>query len=222
MNFFTTVFVLGTASLGVCAVSDPIDHDFTKTNNPVGDDFLNLVKDVPLNEYPMVMAHDAATVYEQFKYFGIDKMGGTFNHINTMIHTQKSAGKKLSDLLNCGATALDLRVRKRNGKYLYEHGSVEIPLDFEEGIKDIIDWANKNPKELVYLKIKANNLDNGGNAQLKTELRDKLVALGVEHYVWNTASCGIMHNTYEWFLDNSKITTANALGAIFVDFNGYF
>jgi hypothetical protein len=96
------------------------------------------MKDVtttPLNEWPMIMVHDAATTY-----LG----GGVFHPINNWAKTQPSGGP--SALMDCGARSFDWRPAVINGKIQMHHASINVPTDMSKALDDMVSWANAKGK----------------------------------------------------------------------------
>lgn len=86
----------------------------------------------PLNEWPMIMAHDAATTY-------LHEGSG----IAQWAKTQVDGGT--ASLLSCGARAFDWRPKLlENGSLVMHHGGVQISYDMRTAVQDIILWLQKN------------------------------------------------------------------------------
>jgi len=94
--------------------------------------------DIKFKDYGFVMAHDAATGMLEPHYSAVYK------------YAQTQRGN-LSEQLNCGARALDLRVMLIDGKLEFYHGQVKIDYGLQRGLNDITEWLKKNPHELVVL-----------------------------------------------------------------------
>jgi hypothetical protein len=115
----------------------------------------------PVNEWPLVMAHDAATTYSS---------PGVVD--NLAVITQPQGG--FQKLLDCGARALDLRVKYGvyassllnkipkwlqpihiNTKMLmFHHGVIDIPKPVSAGLNDVVEWASKHQNgalDMVFL-----------------------------------------------------------------------
>jgi hypothetical protein len=100
-----------------------------------------------LNQAPFVFAHNAATGYLQVP---TDFSGAAEGY------TKNQEGN-FTDLLNCGARALDLEFVLNAGQVLFGHGAVLIPdLSIGDGIQEVVDWTrNVAPEELILLSIEA-------------------------------------------------------------------
>eukprot|EP00405_Crypthecodinium_cohnii_P026012 CAMPEP_0206488706 /NCGR_PEP_ID=MMETSP0324_2-20121206/42618_1 /ASSEMBLY_ACC=CAM_ASM_000836 /TAXON_ID=2866 /ORGANISM="Crypthecodinium cohnii, Strain Seligo" /LENGTH=332 /DNA_ID=CAMNT_0053967873 /DNA_START=20 /DNA_END=1018 /DNA_ORIENTATION=- len=98
---------------------------------------------VPLNEWPMIMTHDAGTGYFS---------GGTcslLHPVNDWAQTQPTGG--FANQLDCGARALDLRMYVESGQLEMHHASVHIDKKFSDALTEVKAWVSQNPNELVLL-----------------------------------------------------------------------
>lgn len=108
-----------------------------------------------LAQTPMLMAHNAATIYIP--------EGSFFQPTNLYIKNQdKDSDDKstrgigvFSDLLNCGARALEIEINIPDDPELpvgFQHGSFGIAgITLQAGLTDIKSWSDKYPQELVLL-----------------------------------------------------------------------
>jgi len=87
-----------------------------------------------LNEWPMIMAHDAATTYLK---------GGLFHQINDWAKTQADGGAK--GMLDCGARAFDWRPEvQSDGTVKMHHGSVTIDHEMGASLDEMVQWAGSH------------------------------------------------------------------------------
>eukprot|EP00300_Choanocystis_sp_HF-7_P043183 c9778_g1_i1.p1 GENE.c9778_g1_i1~~c9778_g1_i1.p1 ORF type:complete len:361 (+),score=62.58 c9778_g1_i1:163-1245(+) len=106
-------------------------------------------ENIPLNQYAMIMSHDAATGYLK---------GGLLHPVNNWAKTQggaKDATQAISlfDQLECGTRAFDLRPEVFDGFLGMHHGSVFINHSFSVSVQEIISWLAGHPDELVVVDI---------------------------------------------------------------------
>ena len=98
-----------------------------------------------LNQWPMIMSHDAATTYLSSGIF------------NDWIKTQPSGGA--SGLLDCGARALDWRpALQKDGSLFMHHNFVVIKHKMKDAMDEMIEWAGRNKNgasDLVFLGVTA-------------------------------------------------------------------
>lgn len=98
-----------------------------------------------LNEWPMIMAHDAATSYLQ---------GGLLHQVNNWAKTQADGGAK--GMLDCGARGFDWRPSVHDdGTVVMHHGEVIIHHEMGQALDEMVAWceANPAPEDLVVLGI---------------------------------------------------------------------
>uniref|UniRef100_A0A7S4LQC2 Uncharacterized protein n=1 Tax=Oxyrrhis marina TaxID=2969 RepID=A0A7S4LQC2_OXYMA len=94
--------------------------------------------DTLLNEWPMLMTHDAASGY----------LLSELDPVYLWTVTQPRDPKALSKQLQCGARAFDLRPQvDGSGKLVFHHGSVKIEQDADKALQEIVAFANTNPAE---------------------------------------------------------------------------
>jgi len=97
----------------------------------------------PLNQWPMIITHDAATGY--FKH-------GTCNkerQVNDWAETQPKG--TFASQLDCGARALDLRMYVEDGVLKMHHASIEVAEEFSTALTHVMSWTAAHPQELVVL-----------------------------------------------------------------------
>jgi hypothetical protein len=124
-----------------------------------------------LTQYPMLMAHDAATAYAGY---AVGQLSGTycyqfktqaFSYSAPFMGRAGQAPSGLTSLLDCGARALDLRLTKGGpcadkgiGQVCMHHSKLNIEdQTFESELQTVVDWAANNPTELVLLKLVPDN-----------------------------------------------------------------
>eukprot|EP00656_Telonema_subtile_P050185 TRINITY_DN6435_c0_g1_i1.p1 TRINITY_DN6435_c0_g1~~TRINITY_DN6435_c0_g1_i1.p1 ORF type:complete len:339 (+),score=82.65 TRINITY_DN6435_c0_g1_i1:142-1158(+) len=99
-----------------------------------------------LNEWPMLMVHDAATTYLK---------GGLLHQVNNWAKTQPDGGAKGE--LNCGARAFDWRpALQSDGTMKMHHGSVVVDHPMSDALDEMVSWCGANgtdPMDLVVLGI---------------------------------------------------------------------
>lgn len=83
-----------------------------------------------MNEWPMIMCHDAATTYLP---------GGVLHPVNNWAKTQPDGGT--SGLLDCGARAFDWRPSLKDGSLVMHHGGVTVDHPMKDAMLEIINWA---------------------------------------------------------------------------------
>lgn len=102
--------------------------------------------ETPLNEYPMIMAHDAATTYLE---------GGTFHPINKWTKTQPDGGLKA--LLDCGARSFDWRPKvNSDGTLIMHHGVVDVHVPMKDAVEETLSWiksTNASHENFVHFEI---------------------------------------------------------------------
>jgi len=99
-----------------------------------------------LNEWPMIMVHDAATTYLE---------GGFFHQINNWAKTQPDGGTRGE--LNCGARAFDWRPSvQSDGTVKMHHGDITVDHPMADSLDEMVSWCAANgtdPADLVVLGI---------------------------------------------------------------------
>jgi len=100
-----------------------------------------------LNEWPMIMVHDAATTYL--------REGHLLNKtVLDWTITQQPVGT--GGELRCGARGFDWRpTLQPSGELVMHHGSVTINYPMESAIDEIVSWCanNTQPEDLVVLGV---------------------------------------------------------------------
>ena len=82
-----------------------------------------------VNEWPIIMAHDAATSYLK---------GGLLHQINNWAKTQQDGGPL--GMLECGARAFDWRPKLKKGSLIMHHGSIDVNLPMGSALDDMVKW----------------------------------------------------------------------------------
>lgn len=114
-----------------------------------------------LNEYPLIMSHDAATGYM------------ARDHIVAKWAMTQSVG--LVEQLNCGSRGFDYRPYLHEGILFAHHGGVKIAKPMKDSVLDVMSWCHENPQEFVLFY--ANSCDGDEGCQQATI--DLLRSLGV-------------------------------------------
>lgn len=110
-----------------------------------------------LNEWPMIMAHDAATTYLK---------GGFFHQINDWTKTQQDGGA--AGLLQCGTRSFDWRPRvKSDGSVVMHHGDITVDHPMSDSLDEMVRWCQQNTavEDLVVLGV--THVDGDLSAVLK-------------------------------------------------------
>eukprot|EP00466_Bigelowiella_natans_P004552 jgi/Bigna1/42626/e_gw1.66.33.1 len=93
---------------------------------------------VLLNQWPMILTHDAATGY--LKNGLVDNWA-------------KTQDGGLAEQLDCGARSFDLRPHLQDGKLEMHHGDIVVPHEFKDAMEEVVEWAGRNQTELVVVYI---------------------------------------------------------------------
>ena len=126
-----------------------------------------------LTQLPMLMAHDAATCYAGYS---AGQMSGykcyqwktqAFDSRAPFMGRAGHMPSGFTSLLDCGTRALDLRLTKDGpctilglGVVCMHHAGLQIEdQTFESELLTIVQWAARNPTELVLLKLRPDNAD---------------------------------------------------------------
>jgi hypothetical protein len=132
---------------------------------------------VPLNEWPMIMAHDAATTYLE---------GGLLHQINNWAKTQADGG--MHGELVCGARAFDWRPKiADDGSVVMHHGAVTISHKMDNSLAELTAWAASNgtsANDLVFLGI--TDCDGSGCAEAVQRLL-------TQHNITYLTDCSRLH-----------------------------
>ena len=111
-----------------------------------------------LSQASFLMSHNAATGYIQATSSSVGGLAAPY---------AKTQVGSFYQQLNDGARALDLRLKLlKNQTIVFHHGSVQISTSLEQGLQDVLQWANQNPQELVLLlpsHFDYENSNTGGN-----------------------------------------------------------
>eukprot|EP00406_Dinophysis_acuminata_P069957 CAMPEP_0179269416 /NCGR_PEP_ID=MMETSP0797-20121207/30946_1 /TAXON_ID=47934 /ORGANISM="Dinophysis acuminata, Strain DAEP01" /LENGTH=446 /DNA_ID=CAMNT_0020977731 /DNA_START=88 /DNA_END=1428 /DNA_ORIENTATION=- len=124
---------------------------------------------MPLNQWPMIYAHDAGT-----GYFKDDVCKGLASVTNNWAVNQQRGGFKAQ--LECGARAFDVRPYVSGGKLIFHHGDVHFNHDFSAAMRDITEWLKGEPDEFVLLYIN----DCGGGGDCSKKSIDAVRAAGIQ------------------------------------------
>ena len=123
-----------------------------------------------LNQWPMIMAHDAATTYL------------TPGIINNWAKTQPSGG--MFGLLACGARAFDWRpTLAADGTVYMHHSAVVIKVPMAQAMDDLVRWANQNnstsPHDLIVLSVVDCTLENKASGNCVQAVEQLLAARNI-------------------------------------------
>ena len=95
--------------------------------------------DAPLNQFPMLQAHDAGTVY-------LSIADALAEIANRFARTQ--SGGNVTALLDCGARAFDWRPSVNASGFLgFAHGPLFVPHAMEAAAGEVVAWANAHAAE---------------------------------------------------------------------------
>lgn len=120
-----------------------------------------------LNEWPMIMSHDAATTYLEKK-----------NILNRWAKTQPDGGT--ATLLDCGARAFDWRPKLlKNGTLVMHHGGVQVNYEMRTALEEMIKWLSANGTQVEDLVVLGVTDCDGGDACMQA-VETLLKQLGVE------------------------------------------
>lgn len=104
--------------------------------------------DLPLNQWPMIEAHDSATGYLPI---------GPLHVVNAWAVTQPSDTQTaITTQLNCGTRAFDWRPKVNNkGDLVMHHGAVEVGHAMADAAKEMVEWAaaNSADEDLILLAV---------------------------------------------------------------------
>jgi hypothetical protein len=127
------------------------------------------VSGVPLNKYPVLMSHDAAT----------GEIDADRDHVVDDWTRTQPVG--LVAQLDCGARAFDYRPYLKGDILYAHHGPVVVHKPMNESIHEVQQWAAAHPSELVIFYVTA---CDGGDGCL-----DKSKALLAENKVHTVTDC---------------------------------
>jgi hypothetical protein len=101
-------------------------------------------EDIPLNQYPFIMSHDAGSGYL-----------GTFSAVEELVvHWTATQSVGLGEQLVCGARAFDARPAvDKDGDLVWHHGDIIVNHSFSSSIQEVISWCEVNPSELVVMVV---------------------------------------------------------------------
>lgn len=148
-------------------------------------------KSIPLNLFPMIMSHDAAS----------GEIIPERDHIITKYAVTQEGG--LVDQLNCGARSFDYRPQVvTNPKNSSEsvifahHGGIVVHVPMATSLKDIIQWSKANPSDLVVIYISHYEGDN-----CQTEVQ----ALLDSFHIYTIKDCSVLKTlTYGQAMKNAQ------------------
>lgn len=135
----------GTCNAFCCACSHgcrhfedyTVEHDWEVINGTL--------LDLPLNEFPIIMAHDAGTGYES-KYY--------CNALNPVGNYAVCQRGNFTEQLNCGARGFDIRPYKRSdGSLVMHHGGFVYNVLVKDALQEVLDWLESHPEELVIVFV---------------------------------------------------------------------
>lgn len=101
--------------------------------------------EIPLNEFPFIMAHDAGSGYlQQVKRPAKELVIG-------WTQTQPVG---LFGQLDCGARAFDARPAvDDSGMLVWHHGPITVEHSFSSSLQEVVEWCAQNPSELVLVTV---------------------------------------------------------------------
>eukprot|EP00560_Eucampia_antarctica_P000859 CAMPEP_0197834254 /NCGR_PEP_ID=MMETSP1437-20131217/21784_1 /TAXON_ID=49252 ORGANISM="Eucampia antarctica, Strain CCMP1452" /NCGR_SAMPLE_ID=MMETSP1437 /ASSEMBLY_ACC=CAM_ASM_001096 /LENGTH=350 /DNA_ID=CAMNT_0043438803 /DNA_START=38 /DNA_END=1087 /DNA_ORIENTATION=+ len=127
--------------------------------------------DATLIQTPMIMAHNAATVY---------MTTGSLLAPGNLYGKNQGSGETFSDLLNCGARALDLEIfDDSQSEVAFQHGIIGKfgDVTLESGLANILSWSTEHPQELVLLSMDCPESKDKCSSRVK----DILKASGIDY-----------------------------------------
>ncbi|KAK3252162.1 hypothetical protein CYMTET_38529 [Cymbomonas tetramitiformis] len=115
---------------------------------------------IPLNEWPMIMCHDAATTYLNKSLLSAEVYDWT-------ITQPEKVG--VEGLLSCGARGFDWRPLLTDSELYMHHGSIPVKYPMALAVREMVEWsnANPNPEDLVVLGVTACSGDGCADAAKK-------------------------------------------------------
>lgn len=109
--------------------------------------FLRFTYSLPLNEYAILMSHDAAT--------------GDLHREHIVAEWAITQSTGLDGQLDCGARAFDYRPYYENGVLYAHHGGVKVPYPMEDAVSSVISWCSTHEEEFVLLYVNSCDGDSG-------------------------------------------------------------
>jgi hypothetical protein len=147
-----------------------------------------------LNEYPLIMSHDAATGYI------------LRDHIVAEWAMTQSVG--LAQQLDCGSRGFDYRPYYYEGVLYAHHGGVKIAKPMKDSVLEVMSWCHDHPEEFVLFYT--NSCD--GEAGCKEAALDLLQSLGIE----TITDCSQFQSlTYEQAVSRGAIAGGGSLLAVY-------
>lgn len=128
--------------------------------------------DLLVSETSFVLSHNSATGY--ITPNSLSKAGLSWWYSKTQIGS-------VYQQLNDGARALDLRIKYTN-RTIFQHGSVEILVDFETVIHDAVKWCRDNPDELVLVLPSHFDVSDDNRYTMMVEMEAIYSKYGLSHF----------------------------------------
>lgn len=135
----------GTCNVFCCGCTRGCKHFEDYRVEPEWEGINGALLDLPLNEFPIILAHDAGTGYEP-RYF--------CNHYNPIGNYAVCQRGNLTEQLNCGARAFDIRpYKKLDGSLVMHHGGTVYHVLVKDALHEVLVWLESHPDELVIVFI---------------------------------------------------------------------
>ena len=159
----------------------------------------------PFNEWPMVMAHDAATTY-------LDPT----SLLSTWTQTQTPGG--IEKLLQCGARGFDWRPRLKDSELIMHHGPVSIDYPMASALDELLEWTSSHPSLNDFVVLSIVDCDGGEScvAATKALLRSKGI-----HFIDNCTELEGMTAEKAWQMGQVAGNGGSVL-AVFGCKDGYY
>lgn len=168
----------------------------------ISDIYLQNKNAIPLNVFPMIMAHDAAS----------GEIVPERDHIVSDWTKTQSSG--LIDQLNCGARSFDYRPILKDSTLYAHHGGIVIYVPMESSLQDIIGWSEAHPSDLIILYI--SHYEGDG-------CQEEAVKLLQKYSVYTVQDCNQLKNlTYGDALNLSMLVNGGHLLALFDCTNEFY
>lgn len=151
-----------------------------------------------LNEWPMLMVHNAATTYLR---------GGILHPINNWAKTQPDGG--ISGLLDCGARAIDWRPIVVDGTLKMHHGSVTVDHTMSDALTELVAWAGQKGSATEDIIVLGITDCEGTNCTALAQ--DELTAHGIRF----VTDCSTLRLTVADAFNQFALSTGGAVVAIF-------
>jgi hypothetical protein len=151
----------------------------------------------------MIEAHDAATGYLEYNR--------VTHPINTWTITQGASDRSnaITDQLNCGARAFDLRPHvNKKGELIFHHDVIEVNVPFSQAIQELVTWSGSHTADEDLVLAIISHCDGSDCVDLTTKA---LAAAGVP-----VADCGqVSSMTLRSALNQSKLSNGGHVLAVF-------